>query len=77
MAKAILRDEQRLLPSTCLLNGEFGFEGVYVGVPAVLGRNGVERIVELPLDTEARIAMQKTVGAIQKDVEALRQLGLM
>ena len=77
MAKAILRDEQRLLPCTCLLNGEFGFEGVYVGVPAVLGRNGVERIVELPLDTEARIAMQKTVGAIQKDVEALRQLGLM
>jgi malate dehydrogenase len=77
MAKSILRDEQRLLPSTCLLNGEFGFEGVYVGVPAVLGRNGVERIHELPLDVEARIAMQKTVGAIQKDVEALRQLGLM
>lgn len=77
MARAILRDEHRLLPCTCLLNGEFGFEGVYLGVPAVLGRAGVERIVELPLDTEARIQMQKTVGAIQKDVEALRQLGLM
>jgi len=77
MAKAILRDEKRLLPCTCFVNGEFGFEGVYVGVPAVLGRNGVERIVELSLDTEARIAMQKTVGAIQKDVDALRQLGLM
>ena len=77
MAKAILRDEKSLLPCTCLVNGEFGFEGVYVGVPAVLGRNGVERIVELSLDTEARIAMQKTVGAIQKDVDALRQLGLM
>ena len=46
-------------------------------VTTVLGRNGVEKIHELPLDTEARIAMQKTVGAIQKDVEALRQLGLM
>ena len=77
MAKAILRDEKRLLPSTCYLNGEFGFEGVYVGVPAVLGRAGVERILEVPLDTEARIAMQKTVGAIQKDLEALRQLGLL
>src|SRR5262245_23148576 len=77
MAKAILRDERRLLPSTCLLNGEFGFEGVYVGVPAVLGRNGVEKIHELPLDTEARIAMQKTVGAIQKDLGALRELGLL
>lgn len=77
MARAILRDERRVLPSTCLLNGEFGFEGVYVGVPAVLGRNGVERILELPLDTEARIAMQKTVGAIQKDLGVLRELGLM
>jgi len=77
MAKSILRDEKRLLPCTCLLNGEFGFEGVYVGVPAVLGRGGLERILEVPLDTEARIAMQKTVGAIEKDVEALRQLGLM
>ena len=77
MAKSILRDEKRLLPCTCLLNGEFGIEGVYVGVPAVLGRGGVERIHELPLDTEARIAMQKTVGAVQKDVEALRQLGMM
>jgi malate dehydrogenase len=77
MARAILRDERRVLPSTCLLNGEFGLEGVYVGVPAVLGRNGVERILELPLDTEARMAMQKTVGAIQKDLASLRELGLM
>lgn len=77
MAKAILRDEKRLLATTCLLNGEFGIEGVYVGVPAVLGRSGVERIVEVPLDTEARIAMQKTVGAVQKDVAALRDLGMM
>jgi len=60
-----------------MVNGEFGFEGVYLGVPAVLGRNGVERIVELPLDTSARIQMQKTVGAIEKDVGALRDLGLM
>lgn len=77
MAKSILRDEKRVLPCTCLLNGEFGIEGVYMGVPTVLGSRGVEKIHELPLDTDARIAMQKTVGAIQKDVEALRQLGLM
>jgi malate dehydrogenase len=77
MARSILLDERRLLPCTCMVNGEFGFEGVYLGVPAVLGRNGVERIVELPLDTSARIQMQKTVGAIEKDVGALRDLGLM
>jgi malate/lactate dehydrogenase len=65
------------LPCTCFLNGQYGFEGVYTGVPAVLGTEGVERIVELPLDTEARIQMQKTVGAIQKDIEALRDLALL
>ena len=77
MAASILRDEKRLLPCACFLNGQFGFEGVYTGVPAILGREGVERIVELPLDTEARIQMQKTVGAIDHDIQALRDLGLL
>jgi malate dehydrogenase len=77
MARSILLDERRLLPCTCLVNGEFGFEGVYLGVPAVLGRGGVERILEVPLDTAARVQMQKTVGAIEKDLAALRGLGLL
>ncbi len=77
MAASILNDEKRLLPCACFLNGQYGFEGVYTGVPAVLGREGVERIVELPLDTEARIQMQKTVGAIEQDLQALRDLGLL
>ena len=77
MAGSILNDEKRLLPCACYLNGHFGFEGVYTGVPAVLGKEGVERIVEVSLDTEARILMQKTVGAIQNDLEELRTLGLL
>lgn len=77
MAASILNDEQRLLPCACLLNGQFGFEGVYTGVPAVLGQAGVERIVELPLTTEARIQMQKTVGEVEKDIGTLRDLGLL
>jgi malate dehydrogenase len=77
MAGSILNDEKRLLPCACFLNGHFGCEGVYTGVPAVLGREGVERIVEVPLDTEARIQMQKTVGAIEKDLAELRSLGMM
>ena len=65
---AILNDEKRLLPCACFLNGQYGFEGVYMGVPAVLGATGVENIVELPLGTEARIQMQKTAGAIEADL---------
>jgi len=77
MAASILRDEKRLLPCACFLNGHYGLEGIYMGVPAVLGREGVERIVEVPLDNESRIQMQKTAGAIQADVQILRDLKLM
>ena len=77
MAESILNDAQRLMPCACLMNGEFGFEGVYMGVPAILGSEGVQRIVEVPLTAEARAQLQKTAGAVQNDVEALRDLGLM
>jgi malate dehydrogenase len=66
-----------MLPSACLLNGQYGIEGLYMGVPAVLGKDGVERIVELPLDNESRILMNKTAAAIAKDVDLLRDLGLV
>ena len=77
MAESILNDQKRLVPSACMLNGEFGFEGLYMGVHAILGREGVEKIVEVPLSAEARAAMQKTAGAISEDVQAMRDLGLM
>jgi len=77
MTASILRDEKRLLPCACFLNGQYGFEGIYMGVPAVLGREGVERILEVPLDNESRIQMQKTAGAIQADVDILRDLKLL
>ncbi len=77
MAAAILFDQKRLMPCACYLNGQYGFEGIYMGVPAVLGRDGVERIIEVPLSVESRIQMQKTAGEVEKDCLALRHLGLM
>jgi malate dehydrogenase len=77
MAESILNDANRLLPCACLVNGHFGFEGLYMGVPARLGRTGVTSIVEVPLSTEARILLQKTAGAIEGDIEAMRDLGLL
>jgi len=77
MAGAILGDEKRLMPAACLLNGQYGLEGLYMGVPAVLGADGVEAIVELPLTAEARIQMQKTAGSIAEDLDTLRDAGLL
>jgi malate dehydrogenase len=77
MGKSILGDERRMLPCACFMNGQYGFEGIYMGVPAILGKTGVEKIVEIPLDNESRILMNKTAGAIQKDIELLRSLALL
>jgi len=77
MAESILNDSRRLLPCACLLNGQYGFEGIYMGVPAVLGAQGVESIVEVPLSSEARAALQHTAGAIHEDLQAMRDLGLL
>ena len=77
MAASVLSDQKRLLPCACLLNGEYGLEGLYMGVPAVLGSRGVERIVEVPLTAESRIQLQKTAAAISRDIDAMRDLGLL
>jgi malate dehydrogenase len=77
MAASMLLDQKRMLPCACFLNGQYGFEGIYMGVPAILGANGVEKIVEVPLDSNSRAQMQKTAGAIAADVQILRDLKLL
>jgi malate dehydrogenase len=77
MAESVLNDANRLLPCACLLNGEYGHEGLYMGVPAILGRTGVKKIVEVPLSNESRAALHRTAGSIATDVQAMRDLGLL
>lgn len=76
MATSILLNENRLLPASAYLNGEFGINGFYVGVPAVLGSNGVERVVELSLNDEEKAALDKSVNAVKGLVEDMNRLGL-
>ncbi len=70
MAKAVLWDEKRVLPCAAYLEGEFGISGVFLGVPVVLGRSGVERIVEFALMDEERAALEKSVEAVKRQVAA-------
>lgn len=76
MAESILFDEKRVLPVCALLEGEFGVNGYYVGVPAVLGANGVERIIELTLNEEERGLFDNSVSAVKSLVEDMDRLGL-
>lgn len=75
MAEAILFDENRILPTCAFLNGEFGISGYYVGVPAVLGANGVERVIEFTLDAEEKTALDNSVNAVKGLVEDMTRLG--
>lgn len=76
MAEAILFDQKRLLSVSAQLQGEFGINGYYVGVPAILGENGVERIIELTLDEEEKAAFDNSVAAVKSLVEDMDRLGL-
>lgn len=75
MAESIIRDQKRLLPTCVYLNGEFGIEGFYVGVPAVLGANGVERVVELSLTEEEQAALNQSADAVKNLVADMERLG--
>lgn len=72
MAESILRDSKRVLPTCCFLQGEFGVNGYYVGVPAVLGSNGVEKILEFKLDAEEQAMMDKSVAAVKGLVDSMK-----
>ncbi|MBX7246545.1 MAG: malate dehydrogenase [Candidatus Sumerlaeaceae bacterium] len=71
MAEAVLKDKKRVLPCAAWLEGEYGISGVYCGVPVVLGANGVEKILEVPLTTEERIALQKSAGEVKSNIDKL------
>jgi len=54
-----------VLPCACWLTGEYGVEGIFMGVPAVLGKNGVEKVLEVKLNDEEKAMMQKTVDHVR------------
>jgi len=75
MLEAIIGDENRLLPVCAFLNGEFGVKGYYVGVPAVLGANGVEKIIEFELNDEEQALLDNSVKAVTTLVADMERLG--
>ena len=72
MVEAILKDKKKLLPCAALLEGEYGIDGVFVGVPCKLGARGLEAIIQLNLTVEERAALLKSAGAVKELVGALK-----
>src|ERR687888_387594 len=71
MVDAVVLDEKRILPCTAYLEGEYGIEGLYMGVPVKLGARGVEQVVELDLDDAERDALQRSADAVRDVVGVL------
>ena len=71
MAEAILKDKKKILPCAAYLEGEYGINGLYVGVPCKLGKNGLEQIIEISLTNDERIALHKSAGAVKELIDVL------
>lgn len=69
MAESYLHDKKRLLPCAAYLNGEYGVKGLYIGVPVVIGKNGVEKIVEITLNADEQAMFDNSVKAVKDLVE--------
>lgn len=72
MVDSILLDKKRILTSSVLLKGEYGIDGLYIGVPCKLGRNGLEQIIEITLTDEEKARLQHSADAVQKLVDTMK-----
>jgi len=71
MVEAILKDKKKILPCAVYLDGEYGIQGLFVGVPVKLGANGVEEIIQIKLTPEENAALQKSAGSVKELVAVL------
>jgi malate dehydrogenase len=72
MAESYLKDKKRVLPAAAFLEGEYGVNGMYMGVPVVIGKGGVERVLDLPLSAEEKALFAQSVKSVQNTVEATK-----
>ena len=72
MAEAIVKDKKRILPCAAYLQGEYGMEGLFLGVPCKLGRNGLEQIIEVELTENEKAALAKSADAVREPMELVK-----
>ncbi len=77
MVEAILRDKKKILPCCSYLQGEYGVNDLYVGVPVKLGREGVEEIIQIDLSREEKAELQKSVATVEQLVNVLKDNGYL
>ena len=71
MVEAIIRDQKRIFPVCAMLNGEYGLKNIYLGVPVKLGKEGIEQIIEIELNTEERASLDASAKAVKSVMDVL------
>lgn len=72
MAEAILKDKKRILPVIALLEGEYGYDGLFMGVPVILGGGGIEKVLDLELTPDEKAALDKSAASVRSVISMLR-----
>ncbi|MEP7353956.1 MAG: malate dehydrogenase, partial [Acidobacteriota bacterium] len=72
MVESILKDKKKVLPCAAYLEGEYGINGIFVGVPVKLGANGVEQIYQIQLTDEEKAKLAKSAASVQELVDVLK-----
>lgn len=77
MVEAIVRNQRRVYPVCALLNGEYGMKNIYLGVPVILGKNGIEKIIELKLNAEEMKLLNDSANAVKSVMEVLDKMNIV
>ncbi|MNJ59015.1 malate dehydrogenase [compost metagenome] len=72
MTEAILKDKKRILPVIALLEGEYGYDNLFMGVPVILGGNGIEKVFELELTAEEKAALDKSADSVRNVIAVVQ-----
>jgi malate/lactate dehydrogenase len=74
MVDAIVHNRHRILPTVCLLEGEYGHHDIAIGVPAVLGQNGIEDIIQLEMNNDEQAMFDHSASLVRQDLDLLKSL---
>ncbi|MDP4637968.1 MAG: malate dehydrogenase, partial [Crocinitomicaceae bacterium] len=77
MVEAVVRDQKRIFPVCAWLQGEYGLKDIYIGVPVVLGKNGIEKIIELDLNDAEKELLKESAEAVKGVMDVLDNMNLM
>ena len=77
LVDAIINDQRKLIPCSAYLEGEYGYKDIMIGVPCIIGKNGIEKIVELPLKADEKAALDASKEAVAKTTAVLREIGAL